>query len=132
MSAKPKHSKKDKPPEDPVRAFLVKRGASERLVEGGLNALLDEWDRVVTSIADGYPPDTLDDYLNDMDVRQILDELRDGAPRAFDSTALARLEEADWRVGVLLIPAVSCLWGKASAIKHGWRAERESSFYRSF
>jgi hypothetical protein len=86
--------------------------------------LLDAWEHVVESVAEGYPLDALDDYLNDMDVRQILDELRDAAPRAFDAQSLGRLEAADWKIGALLIPAPGCLWGAAAAKKNRWDAER--------
>jgi hypothetical protein len=127
MSAK-KPTKSAKPasatPDDAVRAFLGKRKAAKRLIEGGLPLLLEEWERVVEAVVEGYPADSLDDYLNDMDVRQILDELRDAAPRAFDAASLGRLEAADWKIGALLIPAPGCLWGAASAKKHGWDAER--------
>jgi hypothetical protein len=126
MSAKEKGAKKSAKsgtPVDAVRAFLEKRGAATRLIEGGLQSLIDEWERVVESVAEGYPADSLDDYLNDMDVRQMLDELRDAAPRAFDAAFLGRLEAADWRVGALLIPAPGCLWGAGAAKKNGWDAE---------
>ena len=132
MSAKQKAPKKPKKPAksasaapvDPVRTFLAKRKVAARLIEGGLPALLEEWERAAQSVVEGYPADSLDDYLNDMDVRQILDELRDAAPRAYDAAALGRLEAADWKIGALLRPAPGCLWGAAAAKKHGWDAER--------
>jgi hypothetical protein len=56
---------------DPVRRYLKKRGVRPDLVEGGLPGLVARWQAIVDEVAGGYKL-TLDDYLNDMDVRDII------------------------------------------------------------
>jgi hypothetical protein len=56
---------------DPVRRYLKKRGVRPDLVEGGLPGLIARWQTIVDEVARGYKL-TLDDYLNDMDVRDII------------------------------------------------------------
>jgi hypothetical protein len=56
---------------DSVRRYLKKRGVRPDLVEGGLPGLVARWQAIVDEVARGYTL-TLDDYLNDMDVRDII------------------------------------------------------------
>src|SRR6266850_3516824 len=58
---------------DPVRSFLRQRGCPEEVVAAGLEGLIDEWERVVEQVSRIYPLG-LDDYLNDLDGRQLLQE----------------------------------------------------------
>lgn len=109
---------------DPVRRFLAKRGSPPHVVEGGLEGLLRGWEETAAAVAAGYPLDTLDDYLNDLDGRQILDEaLAIASPR--QSAALrARRAAADARFRALVTPVARCLWGHRAARAHGWTSDR--------
>jgi DNA-binding transcriptional regulator YbjK len=109
---------------DRVRRFLEARGAPQHVVEGGLTGLLRGWEATVASVAEGYPLDTLDDYLNDLDGRQILDEALAIAPRTEAERLRARVAAADARFRALIVPTVRCLWGDRAAAEHGWSADR--------
>ena len=56
-----------------VADFLRARGCSAQVVDGGLAGLLARWAATVEELAAGYRW-TFDDYLNDVDGRQILEE----------------------------------------------------------
>ena len=56
---------------DSVRRYLIERGVRPDLVGGGLTGLVERWTNIVDEISRGYRL-TLDDYLNDMDVRDII------------------------------------------------------------
>jgi hypothetical protein len=58
-------------PNDPVREYLRRSGAPYSVVARGLRGLVENWERVVTQVVEGYNL-SLDDYLNDMDTRQLL------------------------------------------------------------
>ena len=58
---------------DSIREFLKKKGCPEHVVKGGFEGLIETWETVVTEISHGYDL-TLDDYLNDMDARQLIEE----------------------------------------------------------
>jgi hypothetical protein len=107
-----------------VRAFLESRGCDESVVAGGLEGLVASWEGVGDALERGYPLDTLDDYLNDMDVRQLIEEALRAVPEARRSVA-ARLELADRRVRASLAPRERCLWGDILARRNGWSAARE-------
>jgi hypothetical protein len=106
---------------DPVREFLKRRGAAQHVVQGGLAGLVESWERVVDSVKRGYNLG-LDDYLNDMDVRQLLEEAfpLTKAPE----THLERLRRTDESMKRLLKPIRRSLWGEKTAREHGWSAEK--------
>ena len=60
-------------PADAVRRFLRARGSPAHVVEEGLEGLVRGWEETVERVAAGYPLDTIEDYLNDLDGRQLLE-----------------------------------------------------------
>ena len=107
-----------------LRAFLESRGCEAGVVSRGLDGLVADWEGVAEALHRGYPLDTLDDYLNDMDARQLIDDALEAVPAAEHALAV-RLTAADRRVRSLLVPARACLWGERIAELHGWSADRE-------
>ena len=111
-------------PADAVRRFLRARGSPAHVVEEGLEGLVRGWEETVERVAAGYPLDTIEDYLNDLDGRQLLDEaLPVASPRA-GRAARGRVEVADARFHALATPTTRCLWGDRAAEEHGWSIER--------
>ena len=80
-------------PNDPVRDYLRKSGAPHSVVTRGLRGLVENWERVVQQVLEGYPL-TLDDYLNDMDGRQLLANALELAPAEVRDAFLPRVAEA--------------------------------------
>lgn len=107
---------------DAVRLFLRQRGCAEHVVRGGLEGLLAHWESVVDEV-DGVYPLGLDDYLDDMDTRQIIEESLAVATPAERGAAWARLREADARLQRLVVEAGRCLWGEDIARENGWTRE---------
>ena len=108
---------------DPVRTFLANRGCPEDVVAGGLEGLVSEWERAVAQVEEGYPLG-LDDYLNDLDGRQLLEEALEVASAIERAAAVARIREADARMlrGARLVN--ESLWGSRVADREGWTAEQ--------
>ena len=111
------------PANDPVRAWLAARGCGEHVVAGGLEGLVDTWGRVVGEVARGYPL-TLDDYLNDLDARDLLDRAIALASDVQRDGLAERLAAIDQRFRALTKPS-ACLWGEEVAADEAWTAERE-------
>ena len=106
---------------DLVREFLAKRGSAEQIVQGGLAGLVEKWESVVESVKRGYNLG-LDDYLNDMDVRQLLDE---ALPLAKPEQAyIERVRRADESMRRVVKPFGRSLWGEGNAKELGWSAEK--------
>jgi len=108
---------------DSVAEFLRKRGCPEHVVRGGLRGLAESWEEVVRSIEEGYSLG-LDDYLNDLDGRQLLEEALAVAPAQEKKTALHRVRRADAKMQTLVRPAGRCLWGDKTARQEGWTARK--------
>jgi hypothetical protein len=90
-------------------------------VRGGLPGLVESWERVVESVKRGYSLGR-DDYLNDMDGRQLLDEaLKLAKP---DQAYIERVRRADESMRRLVKPITHSLWGERNAKEHGWSAEK--------
>lgn len=109
-------------PTDPVREYLRKSGASYGVVAQGLRGLVDNWERVVGQVLEGYNL-TLDDYLNDMDSRQLLANALELAPEEVRDAFLPRVRDADMKLRLNLVPAGRCLWGGIVAGEEGWTEE---------
>ncbi len=108
---------------DPVAEFLQKRGCPEHVIQGGLRGLMEGWEEVVRSVEEGYILG-LDDYLNDMDGRQLLEEALRVASAADKREYLRRIRLADAKMQWLVKPAGRCLWGDETAQQEGWTAEK--------
>ena len=112
---------------DPVREFLVRRGCAEHVVEGGLERLVANWERCVADIGRGYYG-YLDNYLNDLDGRQILHEL--GAAILLPGPMMRRLVKADEEFVRLTLPVAGCLWGEKIREKFRWSASSNPWYFR--
>jgi hypothetical protein len=113
---------------DPVREFLKNRGCPEHVVQGGLRGLAEGWEEIVRSVEEGYSLG-LDDYLNDMDGRQLLEEALHVAPAADKRELLKRIRQADAKMQWLVKPAGRCLWGDETARQEGWTAKKNWWFF---
>ena len=106
-------------PSDPIREYLRRSGAPYSVVAQGLRGLVENWERVVRQVVEGYNL-TLDDYLNDMDARQLLKNALELAPEELRQAFLPRVRDADMRIRLNLVPAGRCLWGSIVAEDEEW------------
>jgi hypothetical protein len=111
---------------DPVRDFLKRRGSPGHVVREGLKGLVERWERTVDDVANGYSLG-LDDYLNDMDGRQLIEEVL--AVAVNHGSLLKRIMNADHRMRDLVTPSRHCLWGEHAALQHGWSPEKNWWFF---
>ena len=115
--------------DDPVRSFLEGRGCPDSVVRRGLRGLVEAWERTVREVRIGYPLG-LDDYLNDMDARQLIEDVFRTIPAARTPTLAGRVREADALLRKLLQPAKTCLWGTEAAEGRGWTPEKEWWYFQ--
>ena len=107
---------------DPVRDYLCERGCGEQVIEGGLEGLVEGWEDTVRQVEEGYSL-TLDDYLNDLDGRQLIAEALSVAGDQQLAAINDRLARADEKMRSLTEPTGICLWGEEVAEEEGWTAE---------
>lgn len=112
---------------DAVREMLRERGCPAWLVNGGLPALIERWGGIVTSVETGYPF-TLDDYLNDLDLRGLLQAaLEVAGDSADESRAQVAAIDDRFRAATEKSP---CLWGSDVEFEEGHSPDREWWYYR--
>jgi|WetSurMetagenome_2_1015567.scaffolds.fasta_scaffold107049_3 hypothetical protein len=81
---------------DAVRDYLEKRGCAPHLCDGGLEGLVARWEEFVEEVVGGYSLG-LDDYLNDLDLRDILEGALGAAGPSEAKAARRRTRAADER-----------------------------------
>jgi len=104
---------------DPVHEFLRKRGSGAHVIRGGLVGLVESWEKTVQSVENGYSL-TLDDYLNDLDARQLIAEVWPIAGDDQRAAVAPRLGRADEMMRRATLPTPVCLWGREAAEREGW------------
>lgn len=98
---------------DPIRRYLRARGVADHVVDGGLDGLVGDWERTAEQVERGYAFG-LDDYLNDLDARQIIEVVLSAMPEP-DGPLLARLRAADERMRGATVPSGRCVWSDPQA-----------------
>lgn len=106
---------------DAVRDLLRARGCPSHVVDAGLDGLVGVWVRFADELVAGYPLG-LDDYLNEVDVRQLLAEALAVSPA--DLAVEKRVVMADDLFRAATEATVKCLWGETNAERSGYNAER--------
>ena len=102
-----------------VMRFLTARGCPDDVAEGGLEGLVAGWEKTSAQVRAGYPLG-LDDYLNDVDGRQLIEEVIAGVPGAGNEALLKRIEAADVAMQEAILPTDECLWGDELADREEW------------
>ena len=113
---------------DAVERLLLARGCPPHIVAAGLAGLVDVWSEIVVAIDGGYAL-TLDDYQNDMDLRDLIAAAMDVASPEARAAVEERLTSADSRCLAQTTPT-GCLWGDDIAAEEGLDASREWWYYR--
>jgi len=108
---------------DAVRRFLRERGCPDDVISGGVPGLIADWERAVELVVTGYPLG-LDDYLNDLDGRQLIEDALELIPSAERERVRGQLRALDERMKSRVSMADECLWGDAVADAEGWTPDR--------
>lgn len=114
---------------DPVHTYLISRGCAPLVVRRGLSGLLEHWASLVAAAERGRDA-SLDEWLNDMDLRDILAGALAAATPRERAAAAPRLAEADARFIAITEPS-PCLWGDDIARTNSWRPEWQWWYFRS-
>lgn len=111
-----------------LRAYLDERGLEGDLLENGLAGLVERWEAIVGEVERGYEL-TIDDYLNDVDLRDILEGAWELASDDERQPLRARRELADNRYRSVT-QACPPLWGEAVTEEMGFTPEKEWWYFR--
>jgi hypothetical protein len=113
---------------DAVRDYLKMKRCADFVVRDGLEGLVRGWERTAASVAAGQEQ-FQDDYLNDVDGRQILAEALAIAPPDERKSTEARVASADHLIRSHLLPTQACIWGDENAAKYGYDRARDLWYF---
>jgi hypothetical protein len=102
-----------------VTGFLRAQGCPDEVVSGGFEGLVAGWERTAAQVRGGYPLG-LDDYLNDIDARQLIEDVVAQLPDAGEPALMLRVQAADLAMREAIDGTDECLWGEAIADREGW------------
>ncbi len=108
---------------DSVRGYLARRQCADHVVEGGLEGLVAGWEAFVREVEAGYALD-LDEYLNDLDQRQLIADAWPHTARGQRAVFRRRIIAADERLRAATVPHGGCVWGPTVAKRYGLDPER--------
>jgi hypothetical protein len=90
---------------------------------------LEAWEKTVAQVAEGYRL-TFDDWLNDMDVRQAIEDCLPIAPLSLRTAARERLARVDAIFLHATAPTPHCVWGTRNARLERWTPKRHWWYFR--
>ncbi len=102
---------------------MKEKGCGQHIVDRGFVSLVESWEQTVREVQGGYRQG-LEDYLNDLDVRQLIAEATDRFAREIPDYVHERVAQADHIMRSVTGPAGGCLWGENLANEEGWTPEQ--------
>lgn len=114
---------------DPVAKFLRSRGCPPFVVDGGIERLLGKWEAVAAALSATWTFG-LEDWLNDLDGRRMLDEIAAAVPGAVGGKAGERMRAADALFTRRTREVAQCLWGPKAAAQLGITAAQQWWYFR--
>ena len=95
-----------------------------------LRELIDQWAEFVGSLGTGYSFD-LDNWLNDVDVRELILEALPMFSREEMGDHALKLDEADKQFMAGTRDFKRCVWGSGTAKKEKWTAPKNWWYFRT-
>ena len=106
---------------DSIRSHLTRREAGQHVIDGGLAYLVESWNRIANQVEAGDEVWMSEEWLNDLDTRELLHDLLENVPEA--QRAAPEIEAADARFRGSAVATESCAWGERIARDEGWTRE---------
>ncbi|HTR96776.1 MAG TPA: hypothetical protein VMH61_02645 [Candidatus Acidoferrales bacterium] len=113
-----------------ARVFLRERGLADEVVEAGTEGLIARWEQAARETERERYPFGIEDWLNELDGRQLIAELAAAVPGAVAGAQAARLDEADRRLRAATEMAGACVWGEALATRMRWQPATQWWYWR--
>jgi hypothetical protein len=98
---------------------------------GELRELIDQWAAFAADLTQKNYTFDLDNWLNDVDVRQLILEALPMFSREEMGDHALKLDDADKVFMAATRPFKRCVWGSGTAKKENWTAEKNWWYFRS-
>ena len=114
---------------DAIRRHLEGKEVAPHVVEGGLDYLVRRWQTTASEVAAANEQWMWEEWVNDLDTREILQDLMDNVPES--RLALADVEAADKLFAASTVRTEACQWGDENARHHGWTPGKNWWYWRA-
>mgnify|MGYP000435942032 CR=1 FL=1 len=113
---------------DPAREYSRRKKFSSLVIYGTFDYLLKKYEVNVRDIAleKCY---VLEEYLNDMDGRRILEELIEVAGDRAPCGVQEKMWQLDSKIMPLLQPSYTCIWGTENAFKRSYLPQKHWYYF---
>jgi hypothetical protein len=111
-----------------IQQYCEQRKFASFVIKEGLDYLIPRWEMTVQAIKSGYTL-SVDEYLNDMDTRRIIDEVWSLASDEQVDQYHNRLQAADQEYFDFTVPVQNCIWGSKNVAKYGYRPDHHWWYY---
>ncbi len=98
---------------------------------GELRDLIDQWATFAADLTQKNYTFDIDNWLNDVDVRQLILEALPMFSREEMGEHALKLDDADKIFTAATSPFKRCVWGSGTARKEKWTAEKHWWYFRS-
>lgn len=116
--------------DEDVRRFLRDRGLADEVIAAGAAGLIERWEQAARDLERERYPFLIEDWLDELDGRQLVHEIGASIPGALNPALAARLAEADERVRAGTDTDSVCLWGDSLARRLGWEPAQQWWYWR--
>jgi hypothetical protein len=103
------------------------RGKSELVQRDGLNYLIPSWAR---NVASADSEDNMDEWLNDLDGRKIIDEILELLTEQEKAIMRRELEPIDQLFARKTFETNECVWGETNERSNGYNRIKNWYYYR--
>jgi hypothetical protein len=104
-----------------VREYLRRREVGPHVLEGGLEYLVESWDRTASQVA-GRETWMWEEWVNDLDGREIIECVLEGVPEA--ASYRSRVGSIDDRFRASAVATEERAWGDEIAERERWDRSR--------
>jgi hypothetical protein len=113
---------------DPVATYLTNRGASDQLRHAGLRGLITRWSVIARDAA--HYNLTIDDWLNDVDLRDMIAGAMAVAPDAERHAVAQALDDADESFRSATMATKRSLWGDPVSVADNHDPQQQWWYFR--
>jgi hypothetical protein len=99
-------------------------------VKDGLNYLIPQW-RKFTNSVDENDGSTIDEYLNDLDVRKIIDTILPLLSEQERDRIISVIDFDDKQFISKTFEVKDCMWGQENEVIHGFTRQNHFYYYRA-
>ena len=116
------------PHNDSIKTVI--KNCADFVVKDGLNYLIPQWEKFTNSV-DENDGSTSDEYLNDLDIRKIIDTILSLLSEQERDRIISVIDFYDKQFIAKTFEVKDCMWGRENELIHGFTRQNHFYYYRA-